>query len=226
MGDAALDTAAADNTESAAVTEQVAGNTLATMGEEAPATEQAADTSDEGATGEEGAASEEAAKDDKPETKAPEAYEDFALPEGVEIDAEVDADLKTLAKELDLTQEQAQLVANLGAKQAQKWVEAHQSQIETASKAWADEVKADPEFGGDNLKATLASSAKALNQFGTPELRKLLDETRLGNHPEFVRTFAKIGRAISEDTFVSGDRNSRSSNTDAAKSFYPNSKHN
>ncbi len=54
--------------------------------------------------------------------------------------------------------------------------------------------KADKEIGGDKLISNLSAAQRALDQFGTPELKEYLNTTGLGNHPDLVKTFVKIGR--------------------------------
>ena len=51
----------------------------------------------------------------------------------------------------------------------------------------------------------MAYVAKARDTFGTPELAKFLDDTRIGNKVEVVKFFAKVGKAMSEDTFVKSE---------------------
>jgi len=60
---------------------------------------------------------------------------------------------------------------------------------------------------------------KALETFGTPELRDVLNMTGMGNHPEVIRAFYKAGKAISEDRFVQG--NPRGAEPDMAKRMFP-----
>ena len=43
-----------------------------------------------------------------------------------------------------------------------------------------------------------------LDLFGTPELKTYLNDTGLGNHPDLVKAFVKIGKAMSEDGMVDG----------------------
>jgi hypothetical protein len=97
---------------------------------------------------------------------------------------------------------------------------------------WETASKSDKEFGGDKFDANLAVAKKALDAFGTPELRALLGPydpknnpkgTGLGNHPEIIRAFLKAGKAISEDKFVSGTRAPAAlTNASAANALYPN----
>ncbi|MFW0558657.1 peptidase [Enterobacter hormaechei] len=134
---------------------------------------------------------------------APEKYE-FTAGEGVELDTEALKDFEPVARDLNLTNEQAQklvdaypkILAGVQQRQAEAW----QKQTE----GWAETVKADKEIGGDKLTANLSAAQRALDQFGGPALKEYLDATGLGNHPELVKTFVKIGKAMSEDGMVTG----------------------
>ncbi|MES0236458.1 peptidase [Citrobacter sedlakii] len=140
--------------------------------------------------------------DDKPEG-APEKYE-FQAAEGVELDTEALKEFEPVAREMNLTNEQAQKLVDVYPKilagVQQRQVEAWQQTTEQ----WAADVKADKEIGGDKLPSNLSAAQRALDQFGTPELKEYLNTTGLGNHPDLVKTFVKIGKAMSEDSMVTG----------------------
>ncbi|MFS8283286.1 peptidase [Escherichia coli] len=141
--------------------------------------------------------------EDQKQEGAPEKYE-FTAGEGVELDTEALKDFEPVARDLNLTNEQAQklvdaypkILAGVQQRQAEAW----QKQTED----WAASVKADKEIGGDKLTANLSAAQRALDQFGGPALKEYLDSTGLGNHPELVKTFVKIGKAMSEDGMVDG----------------------
>jgi hypothetical protein len=151
----------------------------------------------------------------------PEAYE-YKLPEGVTLDADVTGELSGLARDFGLTQEQAQKVADLGAKMSQKWATGQTDALEAAATQWAAATTSDAEIGGAKLDASLAAGQKALKELGTPELSKLLNESRLGNHPEVIRFFARVGQKVSEDGFVAGTAGAPSRPNDP-KRLYPRS---
>jgi hypothetical protein len=152
----------------------------------------------------------------KPEG-APEKYE-FQAPEGQKFDDTVLGAYSEIAKELNLPQDAAQKVLDKVA----PVIQARQAeQIEAVRTAWAESAKTDKEFGGDKLPENLATAKKALDTFGTPELKKLLNESGLGNNPEVIRAFYRAGKAISEDKFVGGKGAPPDAND--ARSLYPNS---
>ena len=149
-----------------------------------------------------------------PEAAAPESYE-FTMPEGVQLDKTAADEFTAIAKELKLDQATAQKVADIGAKMAQRQTEAHTKLVET----WTEAVKSDKEIGGDKLAENLGVARKALEAFGTPELKDVLNMTGFGNHPEVIKAFYKIGKAISEDRFVTGG--AKGPETDIAKRMFP-----
>lgn len=152
----------------------------------------------------------------KPEG-APEKYE-FAPPEGVQFDNKVIDAFSEAAKDLNLSQDAAQKILDkVGPVMAAQQLEA----IQAASNEWAEASKSDKEFGGDKLNENLAVAKKAMDKFASPELRSLLNESALGNNPEVIRMFYRVGMAISEDGLVVGG-NARNSEQSAAQRMYPN----
>jgi hypothetical protein len=157
------------------------------------------------------------AQDAKPtEPVVPEAY-DLKMPDGVELDQAATTEFTAIAKELKLDQAAAQKLADIGAKMAQRQAQAHAQLVET----WTEQVKTDKEIGGDKLAENLGVARKAIDTFGSPELKALLNSSGLGNHPEVVKLAFKVGKAISEDRFVSGSPKGNTTN-DPAKKLFPN----
>ena len=151
--------------------------------------------------------------DDKGSDGAPEQYE-FTAPEGQEFDPEALEAFSGVARELNLTQDGAQkILETMGTVMSER--------RDSTVQGWADATKADKALGGDKLDASLATAKTALDRFGSPELRALLNETGLGNHPEVVRAFVKVGEQISEDGFV-GAGGSPAENKTLAQRMYPN----
>ncbi|EAW6820244.1 peptidase [Salmonella enterica subsp. enterica serovar Typhimurium] len=153
---------------------------------------------------------------DKPEEKksgenkeqkqegAPEKYE-FKPSEGQELDTGALEQFEPIARELNLTNEQAQKMVDLYGTKIMPMVQQQQAEAwQKTTEQWAADVKADKDIGGDKLTANLSAAQRALAQFGTPELKEYLEGTGLGNHPELVKTFIKIGKAMSEDGMVDG----------------------
>lgn len=149
--------------------------------------------------------------DKKPVSAAPEKYE-FTAGKDQELDKEAVAAFEPIARELGLSNEQAQKIVDvygstimpqLVKQQAEAW----QQQVT----GWAETVQADKELGSVE---SIGNAQKAMEQFGTPELKEYLNETGLGNHPELIRIFSKIGKSMSEDGFVGGSSENARSTAD------------
>ncbi len=169
-------------------------------------------------TAEEKAAEEKAAEEKGEEDDgAPEAYADFATPEGVEVDDEVLGEFHTLAKEFNLSQERAQKLIDLQAKFIGKTVESIQEQnLKVWAKMredWLTDSKKDKGIGGQEFTASVDLAKRALSKFGTPELVELFETYGFGNHPEIIRVMSRVGAELGEDTITSGG------GSDAAKSL-------
>lgn len=183
----------------------------------------AAEAVTEGADAQTAEASADATKDGegKDETGPPEAYE-FKAPDGMELDRQLVDDFEPLARDLNLTQAQADQMVSLYAEKILPRIEAQQIEAwaeKTAS--WAKEAKADKELGGDKFEENMGTAKTALDKMGTPELVEFLNTTGLGNHPEMIRLFHRIGKSISDDAFHTPTGTGAKGPVDAAKTLYP-----
>ena len=125
------------------------------------------------------------------------------LPEGLPYSDEVVGQFKTTAHTLGLTEGQAQGLF--------KWymdgtVGAHKADAESrATKRTEAETALKTEYGV-NYDANLALMNRAVEKFGGEEFKKHMDDTGLGNNPMIIKTFVNIGKAMSEDTLILGDK--------------------
>jgi hypothetical protein len=152
------------------------------------------------------------------ESGAPEQYE-FNAPEGLVIDEQTIGKFSEVAKELNLPQEAAQKILD---QVAPVMAKQQTEMLQNLNAQWVEGTKSDKEIGGEKLQENLAVAQKAMKAFGTPELSKLLNESRLGNNPEVIRFMYRAGKAISEDKFVAGGNSRPNGGRDPAKSLYPN----
>lgn len=133
-----------------------------------------------------------------------------------ELDPEVITAFGEVAKELDLPQDAAQKVIDKVAPVMQ----ARQAKmVEQVKVDWANDAKADQEFGGENLNANLEIAKSSLKEFGTDALKSLLQESGLGNHPEVIRFMYRAGKAISEDAYVGNSQGANPKNDGIPKDF-------
>jgi len=116
------------------------------------------------------------------------------IPEGFELDPAVDKEFREFAAANKFTQDQVGKLKDMQVAMYSKQAEALSRQVVE----WGNEVNADKEFGGPNVDANMAIAGVAINEFFSPKVAALLDKTGLGNHPEFVRGFYRIGLTMSE----------------------------
>jgi hypothetical protein len=70
-------------------------------------------------------------------------------------------------------------------------------------KEWVDQIKADPELGGNRFQTAIGLAKEVIQRFGgdegqLTELRNVLNLTGAGDHPAVVRTLYRIGMALRE----------------------------
>lgn len=147
--------------------------------------------------------------DKKPVSAAPEKYE-FTAGKDQELDKEAVAAFEPIAREIGLSNEQAQKIVDVyGSTIMPQIAKQQEAAWQKQVTEWAETVKADKELGSVE---SIGNAQKAMDQFGTPELKQYLNDSGLGNHPELFRIFSRIGKAMSEDGFVGGSgENARSS---------------
>lgn len=147
--------------------------------------------------------------DVKKDEGVPEKYE-FVAPEGVVLHPEATAEFQTLAQELKLNKASAQKIVDVATKhfgkEGEKMAQAEADAWKEANTKWANECKTDKEFGGEKFEESRTHITRALIKFAgadVAEVNKVLN-TGWGNHPALFRTFARIGKAMAEDSFVDG----------------------
>lgn len=129
---------------------------------------------------------------DGKQTTPQDPYAELKFPDGAAVDEKQMAEYKNLAKDLNLPSESAQRILDFEAKR----LAAGAAQ---ASQEWQEQVK--QEYG-DKLPTVMATCARAIGKFGGDELRDLLDQTGLGNHPLMVKVFYNAGALLKEDKSI------------------------
>jgi len=138
----------------------------------------------------------------------PEKLEDYklgevSLPEGITVDEAMQKDFLKIVHTAGLNDAQAsgiyqwymktygeQIVA------AQKIVKTTQAEAETAMR---QKLGADYDAGQTYME-------RAFEKYGSPPVAALFKRTGIGNSPEIIEMFSKIGKDISEHGFVDGSR--------------------
>lgn len=143
---------------------------------------------------------------------APETYTDFKVPEGLTFDTASAGDFHTVAKELNLTQDQAQKLVDLYANRMVDMQNAPKAQSEAWYKESAKLYKTED----------LDLANKTLGRFADQEFIAMLTSTGLSNHPKMIGVFKSIGEQISEGKFVDGGSGGAAKS--AAEILYPSMK--
>lgn len=114
--------------------------------------------------------------------------------------SQVDVDkVAAIARERGLSQEQAAELLTLRADAITQYEAAAPERIKTLRADWVKQITADPEIGGEKLAETQKIVMRPIERFMSPELRKELRATGLGDHPLFVKFLHSIGSVMSED---------------------------
>jgi hypothetical protein len=167
--------------------------------DETPAEKSADEGSDDGADKSDGKA------DDKGEkVGAPEKYEDFTVPEGIEQDPVAMEQFGEVAKDLNLSQDQAQKLVDLYTKTTTDYSNDAWKTWETVQDDWKGQARNDKEIGGTEFDASIGHAKAFIQQFGGSGLKEALDITGAGNNPEIIRAFARAGKALADDSFHTG----------------------
>jgi hypothetical protein len=156
----------------------------------------------------------EAAPEGEAEDKSGEALDVAAIkaPEGFEaLDADAIAAIEPELRKLGVDTAKAQEMVDLAGKVLpaliQRQVAAHEQQfidrMEEQHAEWVEACQSDPEIGGspEKLARSTADARRFRDQFCTPGVIDILEGSKLGDHPEMVRLFARAGRALAEDVF-------------------------
>jgi hypothetical protein len=167
----------------------------------------------------------------RPETPDKYSITKPELPEGVPYDPAIEKVFKEFAHQKGLPDSQAKEIYNWYWNLAKDGY-AKQQQAETQANEKAINQLKD-EWKGDDFKVNSELAARSFKKFSgeNPEAVKFVEETKingipLGNHPIFLKVFAAIGKAMSDDSAggARGGGVGTMSDEDKAKTFFPNTK--
>lgn len=145
------------------------------------------------------------------------------LPEGFTANEPLLGEFLTIANELKLPVDVAQKLVDLQTKLTTQASEAGSKAYGELQTRWQDEVRNDPQIGGQKLEENLSHVAKLIDRFGGDKalaIREAFAETGAGNNPAIVRFMIALAKEHAEPSPVSGKPSS--SPADAASLLYPN----
>ena len=155
--------------------------------------------------------------------RAPDVYDPFKLPEGMEVNPDLMKEATDIFKDLNLTQDQAQKLVEFDIKRTQDAVSKEGDAWTELTEGWKKESNTDKEFGGANLEANLAVAKKGRDAFGNKEFTSMLEITGVGNHPEMIRFLFKLGSKLGDDKILQGS-NVVGTEKDQAHRLFPEMK--
>ena len=133
---------------------------------------------------------------DEPGTAEPASYE---LPEGIELSADETKIVDEMLSKYSLNSEQAQGIIDFMIDQANAGESDQEESRNQMLTDWANECRNDKEFGGDNFGVSQSAAKAAIDAFGGPEMKAMLNETGMKANPELFRFMVKVGKTLKED---------------------------
>lgn len=167
----------------------------------------------------------------QPQTQQPAAPEfvpltasDITFPEGMTVqDADRDSFLGILNNREMTPAQQAQALVDLQATVAQQASEAGSQAWTDMQDQWVNEVRNDPDVGGQRFDANIANIGKLIDEFGSDEPRAVMDITGAGNNVHVVKFLANVASRLTEGSQISGG-NPTMTEASVADLMYPSMK--
>ena len=149
---------------------------------------------------------------------------DITFPEGMTVqDADRDSFLGILNNREMTPAQQAQALVDLQATVAQQASEAGSQAWTDMQDQWVNEVRNDPDVGGQRFDANIANIGKLIDEFGSDELRAVMDITGAGNNVHVVKFLANVASRLTEGSQISGG-NPTMTEASVADLMYPSMK--
>ena len=113
------------------------------------------------------------------------------------------ADFKNVAHQLGLTNDQAKTMLGIYNQISENDLAEEQEQFEQMNVEYLQNIQKE---WGDDFNKNSELARRAFQNFASEELMDVMKETGLSNHPEVLKTFARIGQVLSEDSILPGTR--------------------
>lgn len=152
---------------------------------------------------------------------SPFKVEELKLPEGFTLDESTSKGFVELVNKHGIPRDAAAELVKLQADFMKAASEKGDKQWTDLQEQWSNEVKADPEIGGDKLGPTTGAIAKVIDKYGTPELRTAFDLTGAGNNLHVIKFLAKIAKDLTEGSAPPNSMAAGNQQT-IAERMYPN----
>lgn len=176
---------------------------------------------------------EEKGKEDKTEKDeiygSPETfdYSNVQLPEGMQLDEELLKEFEPVAKKLNLSNKSANELMNLAVKLTEKntakFSEFAQELQQAKINSYHELLNTDKELNANNeaqYNQYLDVAIQGLKAVATPGFTELLKTEGLTHHPEFIKTFHKIGELCASEKIPDAKYPAGQKEPDAADVLY------
>src|SRR5579885_3656719 len=171
---------------------------------------------------------------DPPDQPPALSLEDLKFPEGMALDAEAGKAFVDLLNNAALTgKDRGQALIDLHLKEIDRvaqHIAAHQRKVwNDLNAGWQDQLRKDPELGGNRLDTTLSRAKAVIEEFLSPEDAKALlihtDNNGMGNFPVFIRLLSNIGKRLNvfEDNIVAANPAPARSRAPGSRGWYDKS---
>lgn len=120
-------------------------------------------------------------------------------PDGYSFDGETPDHFKKTAHDIGLNQDQANQLRSYLVDIAQQDNQSARDNFDRQQVEYQQQLQ--QEFGGDYNK-NVELARRAFLRYGDADTVQFLEQSGLGNHPGLIKTFSKIGQALSEDGSV------------------------
>lgn len=150
---------------------------------------------------------------------------EVAAPKGLTVDATALEGFKAVAAEVGLDSPKAQKVldyyAGIAAAREAEARKADDARFAAQESQWLAEAKAAPDIGGQRWAESEAAVRRAVTRFEAQPVARLLHAAGLGNHPEVLRLFVRLGRAVAEDSVAGSSAPAVAAPKDPLSVLYP-----
>lgn len=127
--------------------------------------------------------------------------EDLSFPEGaVVLDSVRDEFLDVINNAEMSPAERANALVSLSNKVLEGASEANSTAWTQQQESWQNEVRNDPEIGGAKFQGTMEAVGRLVEEYGSQELREVLDLTGAGNSVHLVRFLNKLAGQLTESS--------------------------
>lgn len=157
-------------------------------------------------------------------------YSQIQLPENITLDDELTKEFEPIAKKLNLSNKSANelmgLAIKLSQKNLSKTADAVKAVQEAKKQEYAELLNTDKELNtGDSTKYNqyLDVATQGLKAAATPEFIEFIKKEGLTHHPEFIKTFHKIGELCTSEKMPDVKYPAGQKEIDAADVLYKNS---